>query len=212
MPSSEKSNRHNTLNAPSIPTDLPPSYENTILPITAPSPGPIPSQPIAIPSQNPLSSLSRLSSISFTKYRVRDSKLSDDQTTLTTTSTDLASTQYALVKFIHEQARLPPKPLMVIKGTHLGSGVEHGQPVVDFELKFNLTSMLDLDGDEDTEARSERRRVRVKAFRSSGASGLPRQTDRGDGSSGSTTSNPLEQWVKKFCEDKAENRRYVQWS
>ncbi len=210
MPPTEKANLQNALdNTPSIPADSPPSYEHIATPPVITASTPTPSQPttsipLSIPSQNPLVCLSRLSSIPFTKYRVRDAKLSDDQSTLTTTSPELASTQYALLRFIHEQVLLPPKPLMVIKGTHLGSATQNYQPVVDFELKFNLTSMLDLVGDGDGDGATDRdkevrRRIRVKPLQSSSGSSSM--------SSSSPLSASLEQWIKKFCEDKAENRR-----
>lgn len=210
MPPSEKArlqarqNEDDDAAAASVPTDLPPSYEHIIIsPASTPSIAQ-PSQPSApIPSQNPLSAISRLSSIPFTKYRIRDAKLSDDQYTVTTTKADLTSgtgQQYALTKFLHEQALLPPKPLMVVRGTHLGSSGQYGEPVVDFELRFNLTSMLDLEARPSDGHR--RSRVRVKPFQSSGPSGSPKQLSREY-----LDLTPMEQWAKKFCEDKADNRR-----
>lgn len=202
MPSAEKTN-----DQPSAPPqDLPPSYENTILPpCTIPSASATPSVSTPLPSQNPLDALSRLKTIDFPKYCVAESKLSDDSTTVTTTKAELAGTQYALVKFIHEQAALPPKPLMVIRGTHLGGlgggSTSHGEPVVDFELKINLTSLLDIDNGQSAGLRSSSScRIRVKSLQDSS----PAQGSRAD--RGSSLS-PLEQWVKRFCEDKTENRR-----
>ncbi|EXJ58277.1 hypothetical protein A1O7_05702 [Cladophialophora yegresii CBS 114405] len=243
----------------SIPIDSPPSYENTILPASNPwtdtptlAPQPPshqiqhrhqpqiqsqsqsqPHPPPSIPSQNPLSALSRLTTIPFSKYRVRDSKLSDDQTALTTTSPDLtasgsnangvtaAQIQRNVTKFIAEQASLPPKPIMIIRGTHLGSGTQHGSTIVDFELKFNLTSLLDLGGDtggggggaaasdetagpSSTGGRSTVGKFKIKRYQPGSTTGSPKQLSREE-----QAMSPLELWAKKFCEDKAENRSFT---
>ncbi|KAL2422118.1 hypothetical protein ABEF95_010156 [Exophiala dermatitidis] len=241
------------------PPDLPPSYETTIsvpststsipntpshhLPSTAPS--------ISIPSQNPLEALPRLAAINLSKYCVPESKLSDDSTTVTTTKPELATTQYALVKFIREQANLPPKPLMIIRGTHEGgsSGSFSDDGVVDFELKINLTSLLDI-GNSTTSttstnypdglangsssssswpASTSHNRIRVQPLdqpllstttpkqptttstRGGSGSGIRGRGSRGPQQRESGTSNltPLEQWIKRFCEDKTENRSFT---
>ncbi|ETI22751.1 hypothetical protein G647_06827 [Cladophialophora carrionii CBS 160.54] len=266
MPLPEKSTlRRNEIDT-SIPTDSPPSYENTILPASNPwtdtptlsaqtpthqlqhqhqpqiQPQP-PPPPAPVPSQNPLSALSRLTTVPFSKYRVRDSKLSDDQTALTTTSPDLTSSssnattaaqvQRNVTKFIAEQASLPPKPIMIIRGTHLGSGTQHGSTIVDFELKFNLTSLLDLGvdvngrvnsnpcsngidtGPVDEHANTHTSstggrsvvapwKLKVKRYQPGSTNGSPKQLSREE-----KDMAPLELWAKKFCEDKAENRSFT---
>ncbi|OAP60294.1 hypothetical protein AYL99_05296 [Fonsecaea erecta] len=216
MSSSEKGNlRNSTAGDTSTPADLPPSYEHTILPNTNPwtdspsSQSQLPQRtttPLSVPSQNPLSALSRLTTVSFAKYRIRDSKLSEDHTVITTTNPELTSSshspstsqqqQRALLKFIREQARLPPKPIMVIRGTHV-----HGNAVVDFDLKLNLTSMLDLDwgGTE-----SGGGRMMVKSYQHGSSNGSPRQMTREE-----MNMPELDLWAKKFCEDKAENRSFA---
>ncbi|KAJ9609702.1 hypothetical protein H2200_006030 [Cladophialophora chaetospira] len=237
----EKRPLQNSLIDTSIPTDSPPSYEHTILPASNPwtdTPTTIPTipqpnthpqtpssqPPISIPSQNPLSSLSRLSKIPFSKYRVRDSKLSDDQTALTTTSPELTSTgtnsatnaqvQRNVARFITEQATLPPKPIMVVRGTHLSNGV--GATVVDFELKFNLTSLLELSFDQEGAAAADggsglraanprsAGKVKIQRYQHGSSNGSPRQLSREE-----RNMSPLELWAKKFCEDKAENRSFT---
>ncbi|EXJ92820.1 hypothetical protein A1O3_01374 [Capronia epimyces CBS 606.96] len=214
MPSNKKANLQAAanLNTSAAAQDLPPSYETTVLPIPRPSAGTTsaPSIPISIPSQNPLEALSRLTTIDFAKYRVPDSTLSDDCTTVTTSRPELTGTQYALIKFIYEQAALPPKPLMVVRGTHTEN--TSTTAIVDFELKINLTSLLDTDRDRGAGLDGTRssKRIRVKPFQnaSSSSSSSPKQP----GSSRTereTTLGPLEQWVKKFCEDKAENKSFT---
>jgi hypothetical protein len=245
-----------------IPADSPPSYENTILPSSNPwtdtptrqaaspvSPvidpqSQVPSQPslstprppaiskISIPSQNPLTALSRLATVPFSKYRVPNSTLADDLTTLTTTSPDLTTTsssspesraelQRNIVRFLTEQASLPPKPVMIIRGTHLGHAAAGTAKVVDFELRFNLSCLLDLggsgdisgsddgpgDGPQRASSAGRRRRggrIKVKPYVPGSTNGSPKQLSRED-----MDLSPLELWVKKFCEDKAENRRYA---
>ncbi len=102
---------------------------------------------------------------------------------------------------------------MVIKGTHI-SGTT-AQPVVDFELKFNLTSLLDL-GENDDGNGSRSQSVAGPAADTSRSAGKVSVTRYQHGSSNGSTKHlsreernlsPVELWVKKFCEDKAENRR-----
>ncbi|KIY00881.1 uncharacterized protein Z520_03547 [Fonsecaea multimorphosa CBS 102226] len=223
MSSSEKRNLRSTAVVDtSAPTDLPPSYEHTVLPNSNPwtdspsSQSRLPqrtsSTPLSVPSQNPLSALSRLSTVSLARYRIRDSKLSEDQTVTTTTNPELTSScahspstsqqqQRSLLKFIRDQACLPPKPIMVIRGTHV-----HGNTVVDFDLKLNLTSMLDLDwGGGGTETGwSGPGPVKVKRYQHGSSNGSPKQMTREE-----MNMSPLQLWVKKFCEDKAENRSFT---
>ncbi|KEF59902.1 uncharacterized protein A1O9_04750 [Exophiala aquamarina CBS 119918] len=246
MPSSEKANlqahfnRQSQAEAPSsTPGDLPPAYENTVVSTntsnshpTSPShlrartrPRPN-SAPINTPSQNPLKTLSRLSSLNLSSYGVRDAKLSDDHTTLTTSRDELATTQYALAKFIHDQAALPPKPVMVIRGTHASYGT-HGGTAVDFELKLNLMGMLDLESDGPDFDGTGRSRLRVKAFphqqQQAGSSSSSSQQGLGSTPTPTTTTttatsssslsssplfkrssstnpnlNPLDCWIQKF--------------
>ncbi|KIX02870.1 uncharacterized protein Z518_08813 [Rhinocladiella mackenziei CBS 650.93] len=211
MPPNEKANLQSSHSTSPAPADLPPSYENTVLPRSTPST--TSTQPIPVPSQNPLDAISRLTSINFSKYNIPQAKISKDQATITTGKPELIATQYALVKFIHEQAALPPKPIMIVRGTHLGAYSKHGETIVDFELKFNLTSLLDLDTGADLDGtRSPTGRIRVKMFQGSpSSSGMQTSSGSGSGSRGSNASslNPLEQWVKKFCDDKAENRSFT---
>ncbi|KAK5062617.1 hypothetical protein LTR84_004690 [Exophiala bonariae] len=239
MPSSEKANLQAHLNNQNQnqPRDLPPAYENTVLttPTSRPNltsgisntsnttlqPQHQPHNKLHIPSQNPLTTLSRLAAINLSAYGVRDAALSDDRTTLTTSKPELTSTQYALAKFIHDQASLPPKPLMVVRGTHASYSV-NGGTAVDFELRLNLMGMLDLDTAPDFDG-TGRSRIRVKAFQpTSGSSSTPQSSSSkrpgGSNSNRSTSSqndddaNPLDAWIRLFTEDsktKADNRTFT---
>ena len=233
MPSSEKANLQAHINNQT--RDLPPAYENTLVPnLNSNNPHPTTaitsshstrasttttnnhhqSQPnINIPSQNPLKTLSRLSVLNLSAYGVRDAKLSDDHTTLTTSKPELTSTQYALTKFIHDQAALPPKPVMIIRGTHSSYG-SSGGAAVDFELKLNLMGMLDVDTAPDFDG-TGRSRIRVKAFQPNATSSSSQQTCAKRLSEHRTSSdepNPLDAWIRKFTQDdkaKADNRTFT---
>jgi hypothetical protein len=100
---------------------------------------------------------------------------------------------------------------MIIRGTHLGSGTQHGSRIVDFELKFNLTSLLDLGetGAADAHATAGSSssttppwKLKIKRYQAGSTNGSPKQLSREE-----MDMSPLELWAKKFCEDKAENRR-----
>ena len=121
-----------------------------------------------------------------------------------------------MLKLINEQVYLPPKPVLVVTGSHLGSGTQHGSTIVDFELRFNLTSLLDLDLGNEARRSQEDREDSGGSSRSSGRSGRMRIKRYQPGSTGGSPKhlsreernmNALELWAKKFCEDKAENRR-----
>ena len=86
---------------------------------------------------------------------------------------------------------------------------------MDFELKCNLSSLLDLGVVEGDAATAERPaensratppqwgfRMKVNRYQHGSASGSMKQLSREE-----RNLSPLELWVKKFCEDKAENRR-----
>ena len=204
-------------NAGNTPRDLPPAYENTLIPttnntvstpsISTPQPPQVP-----VPTQNPLTSLSRLSKLPFGNYIPRDAKLSDDHTSLTTSKPELLSTQYALAKFIREQAALPPKPLMVVKGTHTGgSGT-----VVDFEFTCNLMPLLDIDSSSSTVSNSNESplggRTRVMAFQppsqgSSSPSSKRRSFSFRSNTAAADDSNPLDAWIRKFTSSSGEDAK-----
>lgn len=247
MPSSpEKANLQAHIDNRNHPRDLPPSYENTILPTTPSRPNLTPGhvsntsnashqQPqhqhqnqqqrpntntnnkLNIPSQNPLKTLSRLSAINLSAYGVRDAKLSDDRTTLTTSKPELTTTQYALAKFVHDQAALPPKPLMVVRGTHSSYSVQGGT-AVDFELRLNLMGMLDIDTAPDFDG-TGRSRIRVKAFQPGDAPSSSSSSSASASAFGpkhpGDSSNPLDAWIRQFTGDSktskaaADNRTFT---
>src|SRR5689334_22324752 len=127
MPSNDKTNIQASLNQRAGPQDAPPAYSTSTrtststsrasAPRSPPLPTPAPHPPV--PSQTPLSSISRLSHIPFHRYTVPYSTITADQTITSTNRPDLYGTAQALGTFISEQAALPPKPVMVVRGTHV---------------------------------------------------------------------------------------------
>lgn len=202
------------------PNDLPPSYDviNPPLP-SIPTTTTISSSSLPILSQNPLDAISRLTSIDLPKYcGVSQAKLSASHDALTTTKPELSTTQYALMRFLNEQASLPPKPLMLIQGSHTTS---NGTTQVDFDITLNLTSLLDLDvpstngtapsSTTATTTTAATTRLQVDPFESSSPTTSSSSTSHFKRSSrgNNQSMTPLEQWVKKFIDEKTENKRYV---
>lgn len=190
------------------PQDLPPSYDVINPPIPSISLPSIttsntPSFPVL--SQNPLDAISRLTSIDLPKYcGVAQAKLSASHDILTTTKPELSTTQYALIRFLNEQASLPPKPLMLIQGSHTTSS---GTTQIDFDLTLNLMSLLDIDGPNTVTASDPSSRLHVEPFEPSSSSTSSSPFKRS--SRGNQAMTPLEQWAKKFIDEKTENKRYV---
>ncbi|KIW20233.1 hypothetical protein PV08_00808 [Exophiala spinifera] len=207
---------------PPSPQDLPPSYDVinppipsiSITPTSAVSSNDIPS--FLARSQNPLDAISRLASVDLTRYcGVSQAKLSASQDTLTTTKPELSTMQYVLMRFLNEQASLPPKPLMRIQGSHTTST---GTTQIDFDLTLNLMSLLDIDhrvsADDTggsnttaTAATAPSTRLHVEPFESStptGSSSPFKRSSRGN----QPAMTPLEQWAKKFTDEKTENKSF----
>lgn len=205
--------------------DLPPAYENTLIDVPTSNSRPHArsrqSQPrISIPTQNPLHSLQRLSRLNFAHYltQVPASTLSADQTTVTTTHPELSSKQYALANFIREQAALPPKPIMVIRGFRGGHEFGSLPNQVDFEIKANLTGLLDFNNgaEADGQRSGDSGRIRVKLFHpSTGTSSSPSSSSTTPSLRVRPNESPLDAWVRTFTTDSsspaagAENRTFT---
>lgn len=120
----------------SHPSDDPPAYS-----ATADTPTP----PIQTPTQhqhlNPLQHLSILATIPFHNLPLPSSTVSQSRTSLTTTHASYYSSAEALVSLLIKQASIPPKPILRIKGMH---NELTSRNITDFDLYFDLTSLLDL--------------------------------------------------------------------
>jgi hypothetical protein len=137
-----------------------------------------PSEPVrATPTTRTTNSLPGMPNIDFWKYRIPESTLSKDQRTVTTTHSSLTSDPVALERFIREQAALPPRPHVCIKGHHATN--------IDFDLKINMMRYI---------IHPEEKWNFVK---------LSPSTDKKASKASEAGKDSLGEWTKKFCKDNA---------
>jgi hypothetical protein len=122
-------------------------------------------------------SLPGMPNIDFSKYRIPESTLSKDQSTVTTTLSSLTSDPATLERFIREQASLPPRPHICIKGHHASN--------VDFDIKINMIRYI---------MHPEEHWNFVKL------SALPEKKLSKSNQAGQDS---LGDWTKRFCKDNA---------
>ncbi|KAF2840366.1 hypothetical protein M501DRAFT_1015422 [Patellaria atrata CBS 101060] len=164
----------------SNPTEEPPAY-------TGPSVQPEPTLPT--PSA---SSIPGMPNLDFSKYQIPESKLSDDRVTLTTTLSVLSSDPRVLERMIKEQAALPPKPLIRIRGSHTDFGAKQ---VVDFDLRLNMIRYF-------IPARENWNYIKLKT----------------QAKTGKSSGEQLADWCKRYCKDNntiksfALNREVINWN
>ena len=129
-------------------------------------------------------------------YRLPQSVLSQDHVRLTTKSPTYFEDAQSLVQLVRDQALLPPRPLIHIKGTHSEYGKAYGADKIGFELSLDMTPLLVGDGlhrashlrlaplsDNDILVVDEKHRLKEN-----------RETD-------------LELWADKFCRNPAVSKR-----
>ena len=160
------------------PGDAPPSY--TIAQTSAPLTSLV--RPISV----------QTTTIPFDAYFPPHSTLSSDQLTVTTMLPSLTSDAQALVRLIQEQASLPPRPLVKIRGQHSEYGASYGPDKVDFDLTLDLTGLLGENGGAVEVVPAEK--VRIGKSEKT----LDRQYGVG-----------LEEWAAKFCNDAHGSKRCV---
>ena len=85
-------------------------------------------------------------SINLQAYRLPQSVLSQDHVQLTTTSSTYFENAQSLVQLVRDQALLPPRPFIHIKGSHSEYGKAYGADKIDFELSLDMTPLLVGDG------------------------------------------------------------------
>jgi hypothetical protein len=122
-------------------------------------------------------SLPGMPNIDFSKYRIPESTMSKDQRTVTTTLSSLTSDPATLERFIREQASLPPRPHVCIKGHHASN--------VDFDIKINMMRYI-------MHPEEHWNFVKVSA--------LP---EKKPSKSNPTGQASLGDWTKRFCKDNA---------
>ena len=138
-------------------------------------------------------------SINLNAYCLPQSSLSEDHVRLTTTSPTAFESPQSLVQLIREQALLPPRPLIHIKGSHSEYGKAYGADKIDFELSVDVTPLLISD-----EEPQESSHLHLAPW-NSGDSGLSIQDEKQDLKG--TPKTDLELWADKFCRDPAVIKR-----
>jgi hypothetical protein len=137
-----------------------------------------PSEPVREAPTTPSNNLlPGMPDIEFWKYRIPESTFSKDQRTVTTTHSSLTSDPIVLEKFIREQASLPPRPHVCIKGHHATN--------VDFDIKINMMRYI---------IHPEEKWNFVK---------LSPSTDKKASKASEAGRDSLGEWTRKFCKDNA---------
>jgi hypothetical protein len=151
-------------------------------------------------SQPESGSLQPVTSVQFDlrQYQIPHFTISEDQTTVTTTSPLYTSNPGALIELLQHQAALPPKPLVRIKGTHSEYGASYGPIRTDFDLTMNLMPLIVRAG---TDKWNYLRILSPgeNCFRVGGMLASEKE-DMG-----------LDEWARRFCDDQAASKRYGFW-
>jgi hypothetical protein len=128
-----------------------------------------------------------LPSINFMSYRLPADTLSGDETTRTTTDPGVASNAAVLYALLKEQAALPPKPVVRIRGTHIDYIYSWGTTRTDFDLTLDVMPLI-----------MPTSTTRLTYVKTKSIPGDNNPTD------------PLRSWAQRFCNDPAECKRYEQ--
>ena len=86
--------------------------------------------------------VSVVSPIDFSSYRLPHGTISDDKTTCTTTDPELTHNAATLFELLQEQAALPPKPIVRIRGTHIDWVYSWGNTRTDFDLTLDIMPLI----------------------------------------------------------------------
>ena len=130
----EEENNNSTSNNDGRPAEPPPYSISSFVPISSISSSPsqprgnLPNGSSFIQSRSPF-----LPRLNYTKYSIPESALSKDGTTITTYHPAFTSNSEALVRFIREQAALPPLPYI-----HIVGGQQDSCTNPDFDIKLNM--------------------------------------------------------------------------
>lgn len=144
-------------------------------------------------------------------YTSPSTTLSPDQTTLLAISPELCTNPDALVEFIRQQSRLPPKPVIRVMGTHKSSTSAHD--ILDFDFQMSLMGLFVKPG---AGGRSGWEYVKVRegvlTVEASGSKGKRMSRVRGEKSGLGNPEeqdrhiNSLEEWAQVFCQDTSPNK------
>lgn len=137
-------------------------------------------------------------SINLKAYRLPQSFLSEDCARLTTTCPTFFEDAQSLVQLVRNQALLPPRPLIHIKGSHSEYGTAYGTDKIDFELSLDMMPLLV--GDELQQP------SHLQLAPLSSDDGLS-STDEKHVRKEKSRETDLELWADKFCRDPAVSKR-----
>uniref|UniRef100_A0A093VE54 Myosin-11 n=1 Tax=Talaromyces marneffei PM1 TaxID=1077442 RepID=A0A093VE54_TALMA len=162
-------------------TSEPPPYSSPI------SNTAIPRRPIRTASSPSASTSATFPLIDFSKYTIPDSLLSKDGSTISTYHPAFSTNPANLVRFIQEQAALPPLPYIHIMGDDNG-GMQR-----DFDIKINMLPMFmnQLAGS------NQNRWNYVKLV----ADGESAYRGKSDAAMSPTVKGGLDEWAKRFCKE-----------
>ncbi|OJJ49919.1 hypothetical protein ASPZODRAFT_128495 [Penicilliopsis zonata CBS 506.65] len=135
-----------------------------------------------------------LPDLDFSRYSIADATVSKDGTTIVTTSPVLSHDSKALLRFIQDQASLPPLPYIRIVGTP-----PPGQSRPDFDIKLNMLRYFlprQQTNSSTTNSTSNWNYVRLVGENELAFRGKSTQTT-------TPTVKSLEQWAWKFCNEKS---------
>lgn len=158
---------------------LPPVYSSTA--DSTPSTSPTPFRPANL-HQQPLA-------IDFTQYRIGGAALSDDHVAVLARDERFSHDPHALLQLMHEQAQLPPKLLVRVRGSHS----VYGESKSDFDLTLNLLPLLVSETERWSYLKIDGGRVTVNGEPVPPAAGV--------------ASSDLEKLVVQYCEDPATIKR-----
>ncbi|GFF59709.1 hypothetical protein IFM51744_10021 [Aspergillus udagawae] len=126
-------------------------------------------------------------SIDFSRYQFPGATLTDDHVTTVTRHEDFSRDSGTLLRLMQEQAQLPPKLLVRIRGTHS----EYGETKDDFDLTLNLLPLLVSDHERWSYVKLDPSRVTI------------RNQPVSHGQAYDVASADLETLTKLYCEDPA---------
>lgn len=127
--------------------------------------------------------------IDFTQYRIGGAALSDDHVAVLVHNEWFSHNAHALLQLMHEQAQLPPKLLVRVRGSHS----VYGDIKSDFDLTLNLLPLLVPESDRWSYLKIDGSRVTVQGEPVPPAAG--------------SAPSDLEKLVLQFCEDPATIKR-----
>jgi hypothetical protein len=131
----------------------------------------------------------QLTAIDFTQFRIGGAALSDDHVAVLARDERFSRDPHALLQLMHEQAQLPPKLLVRVRGSHS----VYGEAKSDFDLTLNLLPLLVSESERWSYLKIDGGRVAVNGEHVAPAAG--------------TAPSDLEKLAVQYCEDPAPIKR-----